>query len=709
MKKKSARTAAPVDTGGNNIKTEIAFNNRELSWMDFNMRVLEEAYKKDNPVLEKLKFLAITASNLDEFFMVRVASIKEQINSKYKQPDFSGLTPSKLFECLSEKVHDFTEKQYSCLNHSILPALKKNGLFLRKPKDLTESQRKHLNRYFHKIIFHVLTPLAVDRSRPFPVLSNKSLNLAVRLEQDGESYYAIVQVPSILPRLVEVPCSNGRTFVLLEDVIVMNLNQLFELYKIKATTAFRLTRNADLAIDEEAADLLVEIQKSIKKRKRGKPVRLEIDHKCDGETLAYLVERLKVHKSDIYEGKGPIDLTFWMKFSGLDGRDDLRFPPIVPALAAGFVGKDDLFSAIRERDIMVHHPYESFTPVVDFVRQAARDPNVLAIKQTLYRVSGNSPIIAALENAAERGKQVTVLVELKARFDEENNIHWAKALEDAGCHVIYGLTGLKTHCKVLLIVRREEEGLRRYLHMGTGNYNDSTAKLYTDIGLFTCQEDFCSDASSLFNTLTGYSRPPEYKKMIVAPHAMRAFFLRKIGRETKNSLEGRPAGITIKVNALLDPQIVEALYGASKAGVQVKLIVRGICSLVPGLVGISENITVISLVGQLLEHSRIFLFENAGKPKLYMGSADLMPRNLDRRVEMCFPVEDETLFQEAIGMIDLFLRDTVNARMQRPDTTYVPVDRRGKPQVNCHTEFSRRAHRREKERLTELEKEKESV
>lgn len=687
----------------------LLFNNRELSWMDFNMRVLEEAYKKDNPVLEKLKFLSITASNLDEFFMVRVASIKEQIHSGYKEMDFSGLKPTKLFECLSQKVHDFTEKQYSCLNRSIVPALKKSGLFLRKPKELSEVQRGHLSLYFHKILFHVLTPLAVDRSRPFPVLANKSLNLAVRLEQNGESYYAIVQVPSILPRLVETPCEDGRTFVLLEDVIVMHLAYLFELHEVKATTAFRLTRNADLAIDEEAADLLAEIQKSIKKRKRGRPVRLEVDHKCDGETLAYLVETLKVEKSDIYEAKGPIDLTFWMKFSGMEGHDDLRFPPIVPAPAAGFVGKSDIFSAIQERDIMVHHPYESFTPVVDFVRQAAGDPNVLAIKQTLYRVSGNSPIIAALENAAENGKQVTVLVELKARFDEENNIHWAKALEDAGCHVIYGLTGLKTHCKVLLVVRREEEGIRRYLHMGTGNYNDSTARLYTDIGLFTCREAFGSDASSLFNTLTGYSRPPEYQKMIVAPHAMRSFFLHKIDRETKNSLEGLPAGITIKVNSLLDPQIIESLYRASKAGVRVTLIVRGACSLVPGIPEVSENIAVISIVGQLLEHSRIFLFENGGNPKLYMGSADLMPRNLDRRVEMCFPVEDEKLFQEAIEMLDLFLRDTVNARIQLPDSTYVPVDRRGKPQVNCHTEFSRRAHQKAKERLAELEKAKESL
>ncbi len=686
----------------------VRFQNRELSWLDFNMRVLEEAYKKDNPVLEKVKFLAITASNLDEFFMVRVASIKEQVHSGYKEPDFSGLTPQKLFDSLSEKIHSFTEKQYSCLNHSILPALRKNGLCLRNPKVLSAEQKTHLTNYFEKIVFPVLTPLAVDRSRPFPVLANQSLNLAVRLEKDGESYFAIVQVPSILPRLVEVPWEEGRTFVLLEDVIVMHLATLFEWHEVKATTAFRLTRNSDLMIDEEAADLLAEIKKSIKKRKRGRPVRLEIAYKYDEETLDYLVETLKVHKSDIYELKGPLDLTFWMRFSGLEGYEELRFPPVTPAPAAGFVGREDIFAAIREGDIMVHHPYESFVPVVDFVRQAAADPQVLAIKQTLYRVSGNSPIIAALSAAAENGKQVTVLVELKARFDEENNIHWAKALEEAGCHVIYGLTGLKVHCKVLLVVRREEQGIRRYVHMGTGNYNDSTAKLYTDIGLFTCREDFGSDASSLFNTLTGYSRLPEYRKMIVAPESMRAFFMKKIATETKNSKAGLPAGITVKVNSLIDPQITEALYEASGAGVPITLIVRGMCSLVPGLPGLSENITVLSLVGQFLEHSRIFLFENGGYPKLYMGSADWMPRNLDRRVEMCFPVEDQTLFDETLAMLDLFLRDTVNTRVQLSDSTYVPVDKRGRPPLNCHREFLLRAQQRSRECLEEQERAREA-
>ena len=682
-------------------KKPLHYNNRELSWLDFNARVLEEAYKKDNPVLEKLKFLAITASNLDEFFMVRVASVKEQIHSGYKEPDVSGLTPVKLFDSLSRKIHDFVDRQYSCLTRSILPALKKNNLFVKKPKDLDADQKQHIDRYFEKVVFPVLTPLAVDRSRPFPIVANKTLNLAIRLEKDEQPYFALVQVPSILSRLVEVPSNNGQTFVLLEDVIITHLSDLFELHQVKATTAFRLTRNSDLYIDEEAEDLLKEIKKSIKKRKRGRPVRLEIGHKFDKETLRFLVEKLKVNKSDIYEAKGPLDLAFWMRLYGIEGYDDLRYQPIVPAPAEGFIGYDDVFAAIRDHDILVHHPYESFDPVIDFVRQAAKDPQVLAIKQTLYRVSGNSPIIAALSSAAENGKQVTVLVELKARFDEENNIQWAKALEEAGCHVIFGLTGLKTHCKVLLVVRREEAGIRRYVHLGTGNYNDKTARLYTDVGLFTCREAFGADASSLFNTLTGYSKLPEYRKMIVAPENMRRFFLEMIETERENSRKGLPAGITIKINSLIDAQMIEALYKASQAGVKIMLIVRGMCSLVPGIEGVSENITVLSIVGQNLEHSRIFLFENGGHPRMYMGSADLMPRNLNRRVEMCFPVEEEALFEKAMEMLDLFQRDTVNTRIQLPDTTYVHIDRRGKPPLNCHLKFARRAHRRAQERSEE--------
>ena len=677
-------------------KQRLPFINRELSWMDFNARVLEEAFEKENPVMERIRFLSITASNLDEFFMVRVAGVKEQVESGYNKPDFSGLTPAKLLPQLNTKIYGFSERQYSCLHRSIVPALKKNGILFVTPDEMNEKQTAFISDYFDKVLFPVLTPLAVDRSRPFPFLANKSLNLAVRLKskKSEESYFAVVQVPSILSRFLEIPCAEGRMFVLLEDVITYKLESLFELNEIQASCPFRITRNSDLEIDEEAEDLLSEIKKSIKRRKRGKPVRLELLQRCDKETKEFLIEMLEIQKSEIYEVPGPLDLTFLSKFANLPGCEQLCFKPIKPVYPpAAFWGYDDMFEAIRDKDRMVHHPYESFECVVDFVRQAAGDENVLAIKQTLYRVSGHSPIVAALIRAAENGKQVTVLVELKARFDEENNILWAKKLEEAGCHVIYGLAGLKKHCKILLVVRRDEDGIRRYLHMATGNYNDSTAKIYTDIGVFTCKEPFGRDASSLFNVLTGYSLPPEYNKFAVAPHGLREFFVRMIQKEIDNSLAGLPCGITAKVNSLVDPEMIELLYQASQANVPIRLIVRGICCLVPGLPGISENITVISIVGQLLEHSRIFKFENAGNPKIYMGSADWMPRNLDRRVELVFPIEDEDLKERAFDILETMWNDNLNARMLRSDTTYEHIDRRGKTSHNCQVEFSAMAQK----------------
>ena len=509
----------------------------------------------------------------------------------------------------------------------------------------------------------------------------------------------MVQVPSILPRLVELPSQKGRAFILLETLLTHHLGDLFELHDIDAVASFRLTRNGDLSIDEEAEDLLIEIQESIKKRKRGKPVRLELSRHCDRELREFLTDMLQVDERDIYEVPGPLDLTFCFRLSGLD--DALRLPPITPVVPADFWGVEDPFEAIRERDRFVHHPYESFDCVVDFVRRAAEDPDVLAIKQTLYRVSGQSPIIAALMKAADNGKQVTVLVELKARFDEENNIHWALKLEEAGCHVIYGLAGLKTHCKILLVVRREEDGLRRYLHLGTGNYNDSTARLYTDMGMFTCRESYGADASSLFNVLTGYSRPPQYSRLVAAPEGMRLFFYRMIDSEIQNASHGLPAGIFAKVNSLVDPAIIARLYEASQAGVPVNLVVRGICCLIPGLPGVSSNIRVFSIVGQLLEHSRIFRFENGGNPKLYLGSADLMPRNLDRRVELLFPVEDEEIRRRVDEAIELFLSDTVGARELHADGTYELPDRRGRPAVNSQLALYQLAKdavaRREKE------------
>ncbi len=669
---------------------DFPYHNRELSWMDFNSRVLEEAFEKENPVLERVKFLAITESNLDEFFMVRVAGVMDRMHSKPNEKDASGMTPVQQFANLTEKIREFVKKQYSCLHRSIIPALKKCRLEFLKIKELTKSQRQTIDTYFDKFVFPVLTPLAVDTSRPFPLLANKSLNIAVRLLKEGEDIFAVVQVPSILDRFIEVPSESGRAFVMLEDLIISKLSELFELYKIQAYCPFRITRDSDLDIDEDADDLLVEIEHSLKKRQRGDPVRLEIISKCDEALKKFLIDMLDVEDEIIHEVSGPLDLTFLSKFAGIDNvPDELKFKPIVPVNPpADFFGYDDIFQAIREKDRMVHHPYESFESVIKFINQAAKDKDVLAIKQTLYRVSGNSPIIAALIKAAENGKQVTVLVELKARFDEENNIGWAKKLEKAGCHVIYGLAGLKTHCKIVLVVRREQDGIRRYLHMGTGNYNDITARFYTDIGMFTCDEKFGEDASSLFNVITGYSTPPVYNKMKVAPTGLRSFFEEMIRKETENAKNGLPSGITAKVNSLVDPDIIKLLYRASQAGVKITLIVRGICCLVPGVKGISENITVRSIVGQLLEHSRIFIFENAGEPKIYMGSADWMQRNLDKRVELVFPIESPDLIERSFGMIDTLQKDVLNTRIQQPDTTYVLLDRRGKKIHNSQREFS---------------------
>lgn len=688
------------------------YYNRELSWMDFNARVLEEAQKKDNPIMERLRFLAITGSNLDEFFMVRVAGVKSQVSSGYTKPDDSGLTPKELLAALEKKTHTFMEKQYSCLYRSILPSLKKHAnIEFFTPDKMNSDQRRFIDEYFHRVLFPVLTPLAVDSSRPFPMLANKSLNLAVRLsskENKGEKCFAVVQVPSILPRFTELPKdSETRCFVLLEDIITDYLEELFELHEIKAVCPFRITRNSDLTIDEEADDFMYEIQKSIKRRKRGRPVRLEVLQHADSDTTKFLIKTMDIKENEVYEIPGPIDLTFFSKFAGISGCEEFCFAPILPTTPAGdFWGYDDIFAAIRDGDRLVHHPYETFDHVVQFIAQAAEDENVLAIKQTLYRVSGNSPIIASLIKAAENGKQVTVLVELKARFDEENNINWARKLEKAGCHVIYGLTGLKTHCKIALVVRREEDGIRRYLHLGTGNYNDSTAKIYTDLGLFTCNEQYGSDASSLFNVITGYSRPPEYKHFIVAPHGMRSFFVYMIKREIENAKNGLPSGITVKVNSLVDPELIELLYEASQAGVRIRMIVRGICCLIPGIPGVSENITVMSIVGQLLEHSRIFRFENGGNPRVYMGSADWMPRNLDRRVELVFPIEDEKQKARAFGILDTMLSDTTNARYMRSDTSYQHVDLRGKQKISSQLAFYHEA----KDRLAALQAiEKDSI
>ena len=693
-------------------RSDCPYLNRELSWLDFNSRVLEEAFEKENPIMERVKFLSITESNLDEFFMVRVAGVMDKMHSKADDKDASGMTSAQLFPELTAKIQRFVKKQYSCFQRSIIPALKKCKLRFLKIKELNKIQKQTVDEYFDKFLFPVLTPLAVDTSRPFPLLANRSLNIAVRLvNNNGEDIFAVVQVPSILDRFIEVPSENGRAFVMLEDIIINRLSDLFELYEIQACCPFRITRDSDLDIDEDADDLLVEIEQSLKKRQRGDPVRIEITSKCDEALKKFLTDMLKIDYEIMHEVSGPLDLTFLNKFANIKSiPDEFKFKPITPVNPpADFFGYDDMFAAIREKDRMVHHPYESFESVIKFVNQAANDKDVLAIKQTLYRVSGNSPIVAALIKAAENGKQVTVLVELKARFDEENNIGWAKKLEKAGCHVIYGLAGLKTHCKILLVVRREQDGIRRYLHMGTGNYNDITARFYTDIGMFTCNEKFGEDASSLFNVITGYSTPPVYNKMKVAPTGLRSFFEDMIKRETENAQKGLPSGITAKINSLVDPDIINLLYKASQAGVKITLIVRGICCLVPDIKGISENITVHSIVGQLLEHSRIFIFENSGQPKIYMGSADWMQRNLDKRVELVFPIESPDLIERSFKIIDTLKKDVLNTRIQKSDTTYELLDRRGKKVHNSQREFSDMAKKALSEKITTVNEERQFI
>ena len=679
--------------------------NRELSWLEFNYRVLSEARDKSIPLFERLKFLSITASNLDEFYMVRVASLKDMVHARYTTPDIAGLTPQEQLDKISLRTHQLVELQYSTYSRSLVPALKQNGLrIIMEHEELTPEEGAFVDEYFQKNVYPVLTPMAFDSSRPFPLIRNKTLNIAALLKKKGtkeeELEFAMVQVPSVIPRIVELPCQIGkngkkqRVVILLEEMIERNMPYLFLNYDIVTSHPFRIMRNADLTIDEEeAVDLLEEIQKQLRKRQWGEAIRLEVEADMDKRLLKILKKELSISSQDIFNISGPLDLTFLMKMYGLEGFEDFKAPKYVPQPVPALMNEDDIFANIRKGDILLHHPYESFDPVVDFVRSAARDPKVLAIKQTLYRVSGNSPIIAALAEAAENGKQVSVLVELKARFDEENNINWAKMLEKAGCHVIYGLVGLKTHSKITLVVRMEEDGIRRYVHLGTGNYNDSTAKLYTDCGILTCSPQIGEDATAVFNMLSGYSEPKAWNKLSVAPLWLRNRFLYMIHRETRYAREGRPGFILAKMNSLCDKEIIAALYEASCAGVEISLIVRGICCLRAGVPGLSEHISVRSIVGNFLEHSRIFCFSNDKNPEIYMGSADWMPRNLDRRVEILFPVEDGDLKESVMHILKVELEDNVKAHILQPDGTYEKVDKRGKTLVNSQEQFCEEAIR----------------
>ena len=653
------------------------FINRELSWLEFDARVLGEAEDELNPLFERLKFLSITASNLDEFFMVRVASLKDMVNAGYTKRDIAGMTAAEQLAALDERTHAFVKRQYKIYNDELVPALAREGFhIIGSHEELTHEQEIFVDKYFHEDVYPVLTPMAVDSSRPFPLIRNKTLNIAALLKKkngDDGTEFATVQVPSVLPRFVRLP-GEQDTVILLEEIIERNIDKLFLNYDILCAYPYRIMRNADLSIDEEdAADLLKEIEKQLKKRQWGQAIRLEVQGNIDKQLLKRLKSELNITDSDIYRIDGPLDLTFLMKLYGSFDYAKLKTPKYMPAPVPELMNGKNIFEAVREGDILLHHPYQTFDPVVDFVRQAANDPGVLAIKQTLYRVSGNSPIVAALAAAAENGKQVSVLVELKARFDEENNIIWARKLEQAGCHVIYGLVGLKTHSKITLVVRREEDGIRRYVHLGTGNYNDSTAKLYCDMGLFTCSPAIGEDATAVFNMLSGYSEPVGWNKLSLAPLWLRDRFHYLVEREIRHAKEGQEAHIIAKMNSVCDKDIIELMYKASKAGVKIELIVRGICCLIPQLEGVSENITVRSIVGTFLEHSRIFYFENGGNPEIYMASADWMSRNLDRRVEIMFPVEDAKLKKEVKHILDVQLADNVKAQLMQPDGSYVRV------------------------------------
>jgi len=658
-----------------------AYLNRDLSWVEFNRRVLQEAQDHRNPLLERAKFLAIVSSNLDEFMSVRVAGVHEQIRANLTKMDFAGYSPSGLWKRLQKRTKDMVSEQYRTYRE-IIKCLNKEGVFIREYADLTITAQRAIADYYNEIVFPVITPMAVDQSRPFPHVHTKELYLAVTLRMEGEGdtdepLFAIIQIPSILPRCVPIPSrsnSKKQEFILLEDIITAFIDSLFAGYTIESVCPFRLTRNSDLSLDEEGAeDLLEEIEKELRRRKWGIPVRLEVESDFDSYALQVLKEELEIEEG-LYMIDGPLDLSFMMKLSGMvKGHDQLRYKKFEPTYPLEFEEEKDIMSVIAQRDVLLHHPYESFEPVNDFVWQAAKDPDVLAIKMTMYRVSGQSSLVKALEYAAAAGKQVTVIVELKARFDEENNIAWAKRLEKAGCHVVYGLVGLKIHAKLLLVVRREKYGLKRYVHVGTGNYNENTAKLYTDIGLMTSNDVIGSDTSALFNEVTGYSVPRDWEAFAVAPTGLKTRLLKLIDREIEHARAGKVAKIIAKMNSLSNQEMIDKLYEASMAGVSIELIIRGVCCLRPGIPGISDNISVISIVDRYLEHSRIVYFYNDSKEEVYLSSADWMTRNLEKRVELLCPVFDSELKNLLIVMLQLNLADNVKARVLKVNGQYERV------------------------------------
>ena len=717
-KKSSSFVATPetfseefLESSASFLSGNACFYNRELSWLEFDDRILNEARDTKNPLLERLNFLSITASNLDEFYIVRVASLRDMQSIDFAERDIAGFSIDEQLERIDQKTRRTMSLMYSTYGRSLVPSLAQEKIFLKNYDELSDQLKAIADSYFKAVLYPILTPMAVDSSRPFPLIYNRMLNMCVMLKNepkmvklqekatDGISnakhtvnedkyIYATVQIPTVVKRLYQIPTEEGDVFIPVEQIIRANTDMLFDGQTVVATAFYRVMRNADLDIDEdEAEDLLKEIEEQVRRRRFGEIIRLEVQEDIDSDLLKYIVDELEVDEADIFSVNGPIDLTFLSKLTSAckAKHPELCYRSHEPAEAASFDGPVsglDIFEQIRTKDRIVHHPYETFEPVLEFVKQAARDPNVLAIKQTLYRVSDRSPIIASLLEAAQNGKQVMVLVELKARFDEENNINWAKKLENAGCHVIYGLVGLKTHSKITLVVRKEEDGIRRYLHLATGNYNDVTAKIYTDLGIFTASESFGEDASEFFNMLSGFSIPQAWRRLIPAPLWMKDYFISRIMREADNAKAGKPARIIAKINSLVDESVIKALYTASNAGVKIDLIVRGICCLRAGIPGMSENITVRSITGRFLEHSRIFYFYNEGYEDMYLASADWMPRNLNRRVELLFPVEDPDCRARVKEVLDVELADTVRAHFLSPDGTYHKLDLRGKEKID---------------------------
>ena len=679
------------------------FINRELSLLEFNWRVLEEAQKNRHPLLERVKFLAIYSSNMDEFFMIRVAGLMQQVAAGVNTAPADGLSPNEQLRAIHKKVRTNLVVMNRCF-HELRQQLSQAGVYLHKYTELSKTQQQSLHEYFRKEIFPVLTPLAVDPGRPFPHISSLSLNLAVLVKDPvtGHQHFARIKVPNTLPRLIPVSRTRGDSrrifrFVWLEDLIANNLADLFPGFEIVESHHFRITRNADLEIEaNEASDLLEAIEATVRRRRFGFVVRLTVAHNTPDHIRYLLVNNLKVAFEDTFEGDSPLGLSGLMSLLSID-RPDLKdppFTPVIPSRLRNLTRREEIFDAIKEQDILVHHPYDSFVPVIDFLKAAARDPKVVAIKQTVYRAGSNSPVVDALMEASENGKQVSALVELKARFDEESNIGWAKTLEREGVHVVYGFMSLKTHSKICLVIRREDDNVRRYVHLATGNYNAATAKIYTDLGLFTCKPEFGSDASDLFNALTGYSKKTDYNKFLVAPDGLRTRFAELIEREINWAKKGKPAKLIFKMNALIDPGFTQQLYRASQAGVTVDLLVRGICGLRPGIPNLSHNIRVISTVGRFLEHTRIYYFHNNDNPDILLGSADLMPRNLDRRIETLFPIEDPSLKQRLMEILEITSEDNVNSRILRADGSYIPVGiAPDEPAINCQEEFMQRAEK----------------